>query len=250
MKVRVGQISIILITLVVSGCFNPPEMSDIPYIEFKKLEFFEVSDDSNLTDSLLLTFYVEDGDGDVGLTSEQSFPPYHAYNRIIDANGDLVRLAFDYVLPFYSVDDYDNITLFSEEDNRPATFNCDDYILEDGVGTYDSAIYIEQNPYHYNLHIDIMKKEDGVYESVDYASYTGNVDCSLSNFSSRIPVFDEDNIGKILKGQISYSMNSSGHKYVLARDTFKIRFFIYDQALNKSNVVDTPDLTLLDIQVD
>ena len=72
MKTRLIQISIILTTLLVSGCFDPPELSEIPKIEFESLEFVEIPPDFEIpdggarpVDSLVLTFSLEDGDGDV-----------------------------------------------------------------------------------------------------------------------------------------------------------------------------------------
>ncbi len=257
MKIRIGQISIILFTLVLTGCFEPPEVSDIPEVSFKRLSYYEVPDGyipevgERAVDSLVLTFEIQDGNGDVGLSADENFPPYHSYNRIIDSNGLLVRLGGEYELPFYSIDYFNNFSLYSEVDNRPP-YSCKSYVIENGeVGeNYDSAIFIEQNPYHYNLNVEIQKKLNGEYQAVNYAEYTGNVDCSLSSFNSRIPIFDADNLGKTMKGEISYSMPTNGHKYVLSRDTFKLRFYIYDRALNQSNIVDTPDLTLPQILVD
>lgn len=257
MKLRSAQISVILFTLVLSSCFDPPVVPEIPEVSYKSLKYYEVPDGfipdegQRAVDSLVLTFEIQDGNGDVGLSSNDNFPPYHSYNVIVDGQGIPVRLGGEFELPYYSIDPFNNVELFSEEDNRPG-YSCKDYVILNGQSgqNYDSAIFIEQNPFHYNLNIEILKKLRGEYQAVNYAEYTGNVDCSLSSFSSRIPVFDTDNLGKTLKGEISYTMPTNGHKFVLSRDTFKIRFFIYDRALNQSNIVDTPDLTLPQILVD
>jgi len=256
MKTRLIQISIILTTLLVSGCFDPPELSEIPKIEFESLEFVEIPPDFEIpdggarpVDSLVLTFSLEDGDGDVGLRDIESFTPYHAYNIIIDSNDSLVTYSGDFQPPFYSVNPAGAAELFSGEDNRPA-YDCTNYIIATYTDTeIRDTFYIQQNEFHYNLHVDILRKRNGQYSKVDYAAASGNADCALASFNGRIPVFEEDNLGRTLKGNISYSMRSSGHKIVLARDTFKIRFYMYDRALNPSNTVETPDFTLPDISV-
>lgn len=257
MKTRIAQISIILSTLVVSGCFDPPVYSEVPSIGFERLEFVEIPADYEIpdggarpVDSLVLTFSLEDGNGDVGLRDTESFTPYHAYNIVVDSNDSLVTFSGDFQPPFYSVNPAGAAELLSDVDNRPS-YNCTNYI----IATYSDTnlrdtFYIEQNEFHYNLHVDILRKQNGEYNTVDYAAASGNADCALASFNGRIPVFEEGNIGRSLKGNISYSMRSSGHKIVLARDTFKIRFYMYDRALNQSNIVETPDLTLPDISVD
>ena len=52
-----------------------------------------------------------------------------------------------------------------------------------------------------------------------------------------------------LEGSLRYGMTSSGWLF-LFRDTLKIEVMIQDRALNKSNVVSTPDFTLDMISVD
>ncbi len=248
MKTRISQICIILSILFFTSCFDQPELSDVPYIEFKRLTYHELDVG---TDSLVLTFSIEDGDGNVGLFPEDDYVPYHPYNVIIDNRDSIVRLVGEFEPPYYSVDPNNNRALFSEVDNRPP-YSCEFYLDlgEEAENSGDRAAFIQQNPFHNNLNIDILKKISGEYEKVDYAAYIGTDDCSSSSFSARIPVFDEDNLGRTMKGEISYTMLSEGHKYVLSRDTFKVRFSLYDRELNLSNVVETPDLTLPQVQVD
>lgn len=255
MKLRVAQISIILATLTISGCFDPPEFSEIPYIEYESLRFVEIPADyvipdggTRPVDSLVLSFSIEDGDGDVGLRDNESFTPYHSFNLIIDSRDSLVTYTGDFEPPFYTIDPLGTRKPFSEEDNRPG-YNCTNYIISSfsDLGVGQDTFYIQQNEFHYNLHVTILRKRNGTYSPVNYAEASGNADCALASFNGRIPIFEEDNIGRTLKGNISYSMRSSGHKIVLARDTFKIRFYMYDRALHPSNVVETPDFTLPDI---
>ncbi len=249
MKTRIAQISIILSTLVVSGCFDPPEYSEIPHIEFEKLELFEGSDEERTSDSLLLTFSIQDGDGNVGINESESFVPYHSYNIIVDSNDSLVTYTGDFDPPFYSVNPAGAVELFSNEDNRPV-YNCTNYLIANTSTDVRDTFYIELNEYHHNLHVDILKKRNGEYSLMDYGEAFGSSDCALNNFNGRVPVFDEENIGRSLKGSIGYAMLSAGHKIVLSRDTFMVRFYLYDRALNQSNVVETPDFTLSDVFVD
>ncbi|MBR07781.1 MAG: hypothetical protein CMP48_08835 [Rickettsiales bacterium] len=265
MKLSIGQISIILLTLVVVGCFSPDELSEVPRIGYVSSHFYRVPDDyvpkdetDNPRDSILITFTLEDGDGDIGLRSNDvdNLYPYHPYNTIIDSRGEKVRFGGDYQLPFYKVNEqqgFRDSLFFSDVDNRPTSYDCKYFILDEeltGNTNQDSAVFIEQNIYGKNLIVDILRKQNGNYTSVDYAEYTNSINCDLYSLSGRIPIFDDDNLGRTLKGEISYSIPSTGHVYVLNRDTFKIRFYVFDRALNQSNVVESPDLTLQEILVD
>jgi hypothetical protein len=86
----------------------------------------------------------------------------------------------------------------------------------------------------------------GEFTEIDFASYFGNA-CSSITLDGRIPVFDSDLIGDPLQGIFSYYMVSEGFLLVLSNQTFKIRFYIYDRALKQSNIVETPEVTLLEI---
>ncbi|HEX5170561.1 MAG TPA: hypothetical protein VFW11_15400 [Cyclobacteriaceae bacterium] len=76
------------------GCFDPPQYSIIPEIDFLKIEFVEVGGFSD-ADSLNLYIDFKDGDGDLGLSSTltdengylvHSEPPYQDINFFVGAN--------------------------------------------------------------------------------------------------------------------------------------------------------------------
>ena len=250
MKSLKSQISIILLTLGLSACFDPPTFPEIPVIEFNSLEYI----DNELTvDSLMLRFDFEDGDGDIGLNSEDLLTPYHPFNIIVDSEDTIVTLNTESVVPpLYEVDPRGTRRLFSETDNRPV-FNCNDYQITTydffGLGGDDlDTFYISKNEFHNNMHIDFYKKQNGQYSLVNFSSQFNDAQCI--NWDGRIPVFDSENLGKSINGTISYALISSGFPIVLRNDTFKLEFYIYDRQLNKSNVVETRDFTLPDITRD
>lgn len=66
-----------IVTFFFSGCHSPSDNLPVePLIEFQNLQLIK---DHNGKDSLaLLTVYVEDGDGDLGLSASDTFPPFNA----------------------------------------------------------------------------------------------------------------------------------------------------------------------------
>lgn len=245
MKIRTAQISVILITLLFSGCFTPPEFSSIPNIEFNDLRYMSYAADR---DSMILVFNFEDGDGDIGLGSEETYTPYHPVNYVVDSRDSLVTYSdTSVVLPLFLADPRGATSFFSEEDNRPL-YNCSNYQVLDYRGESDT-FYIQKNEYHNNLHIEFQRKRNNQYTRIDFASEFGNTSCDVVVFNGRIPIFDMDNLGRSLNGSISYAMLSAGFPIVLRQDTFRLKFYIYDRELNKSNEVLSPDLTLREVTV-
>ncbi len=287
MRIKAVQISIILITLFVSSCFEPPEFSDIPNVTFHSLTYLNYEAGS---DSMILVFDFEDGDGDIGLRSgdEDTYSPYHPFYYVLDYYEDydvedaeclygttrtrrvnidgkekitydgevvdslykLVSYSDDEITPpLFLVDDSGTLYDFSDIDNRPI-YNCANYDEFQTVCFGTDTFYIEKNEYHNNFHIEFQRKRNGVYSKIDFASEFGNTSCDVVDFNGRIPLFDEDNVGRSISGSIDYAMQSAGFPIVLRQDTFRIKFYIYDRALNKSNEVISPDLTLREITID
>lgn len=228
------------------GCYREQEISEVPYIEFRNLSYIP----GQSYDSLVLSFYFEDGDGDVGLFSEETFPPFHPFDYVIDSEDSIVTLNSDSPPPYRLVTPgTGEEEFFSEVDNRPA-YNCDDYAII-AIGQGEEAIdtfFIKKNEYHFNLHLKFLRKVNGVYREVDLESAFGTSNCTIS-FDGRIPVFDEETLDakRPVRGTITYPMTSGGFPFIFGNDEFKIEFYIYDFERNMSNITSTPDLTLLGI---
>ncbi len=245
------QIYSVLVVILVAGCFDPPEFENEPTIAFEGLVFKEVEQAS---DSLILSFTFQDGDGDIGLEANESFPPYHAFNVVIDSRDSLITFSdTTAVAPFFLVEPFvggQRLGLFTETDQRPS-YNCEDYfILEDNSEPPNvvDTFYVAPNPFNKNIVIDFFRKVNGEYVLMnDQLSASPN--CP-EDFDGRIPIFDRGNVGRALSGTINYSLLSQGWPLLFLSDTIMMRFFIYDRALNRSNVVETPDFVLADITAD
>ncbi len=230
---------------VILGCYRETEVSDIPYIEFRGLDFIPGSS----FDSLVLSFYFEDGNGDVGLFSSETFAPYHPFDYVVDDDDSLVTLSSNSTPPFRLVTPGSLEEKFLSDTDIRSPYNCEDYAILD-IGTNGAAdtFFIKKNEFHYNLHLDFFRKVNGVYQEIDLESVFGTTSCGIT-YDGRIPVFDEETVKsqRPVRGTITYPITSSGFPFIFGNDEFKIEFYIYDFSLNPSNVASTPDLTLLGI---
>ncbi len=62
-----------------TGCFAEPNYPNTPQIEFVSLKNVESKVRAN-TDSVVITLFFKDGDGDLGLNSTDTFPPFSDRN--------------------------------------------------------------------------------------------------------------------------------------------------------------------------
>jgi len=251
MKIRsISFFWLILAIATLSGCFKPPEFPNEPEIEFSNIVFKPGGDNG---DSLILSFDFQDGNGDIGLSGSEDDFPYHPFNIIVDANGDTVFFSDeDLELPLFMRAPNGSLTMFSETDNR-TPFNCQEYeFLRDPITNVTiDTFYIAKNPNNLNIRVDFFKKVGENYVFFDWTNVASNNRCG-EDFNGRFPIFDDTNFrdSKPLAGTIDYSMVSVGFIYCALRgDVFKIDITIKDRALNTSNTVSTPDVTLQDITV-
>lgn len=91
--------------------------------------------------------------------------------------------------------------------------------------------YNRGGDYYYNLVIRYFEKRDSVYAEVVLDP----------PFSARIPVLNPDYPGKAIKGFLADTLTMDPSP---AYDTIRLEYYIYDRALNKSNVLTTPDIPL------
>ena len=75
-----------------SGCFDPPEFSNNPAIEYKGISFGKTADGD---DELIVSVNFKDGNGDLGLSATDQIDadsPYHDINFFANDNGNLFPL--------------------------------------------------------------------------------------------------------------------------------------------------------------
>jgi hypothetical protein len=263
--IKVVFVSLLVLSL--ESCFDPPVYPDIPEISYKGIRFVQEEGQ----DSLILSFDFQDGDGDVGLSDYDVVPPYHPFNYIVDAeakfyydpNTGLEKIdpatanLVEYGLeatngPYYLVSLYDTYAgVYSETDFQLPPYSCRDYYFVsdldgDTLGSDKTdTILIQTNEFANNIIVKFLRKRNGQLEDITESLQAA--DQCTPPFNSRIPVFNDDNIGRPLRGTIHYPMLSSGFISQFLNDSILIEFYIYDQALNKSNVVTTPAFTLPDL---
>jgi len=91
--------------------------------------------------------------------------------------------------------------------------------------------YDRSGPYYYNYIISYFEKQNGQFVKIDLDP----------PFSYRIPVLSPFYPGKAIKGIITDTLDLNPAPLF---DTIRLEAFIYDRALNKSNVITTPEIIL------
>ncbi|WP_338791040.1 hypothetical protein V9L05_23140 (plasmid) [Bernardetia sp. Wsw4-3y2] len=77
--------------LCLTGCFAEPDYPNTPQITFVNLENLQSKARAN-TDSVIITLFFQDGDGDLGLSSSDTLPPFSERNP--DGSVNLFRHNF------------------------------------------------------------------------------------------------------------------------------------------------------------
>jgi hypothetical protein len=154
MKERFPSILLLFFTLsLCSSCLKKEDISPIPLIAFK--DFVANKDTANL--------YINftDGDGDIGLTQNDTTPPNN-----------------------------------------------------------------------YNCFISYIEKQNGVWVKRDLPI----------EFNYRIPMVNTSNKKKSIKGEIKIAIKPYYYDPFSLFDTIKYELYIMDRALNKSNIISTPEI--------
>ncbi len=103
------------------------------------------------------------------------------------------------------------------------------------------TLYFTPNQDHYNIEVDFLVKDPtapGGFREFDWRKEF------CTTFDGRFPVFSDKSTS--IQGTLRYSMTSLGFKSLFSIKTLKLRVSIKDRARNKSNVIETPEFTLLD----
>lgn len=242
-----------VMALAISSCFDPPEYPNTPEIEFAGISFVDTPESAEATaDTLVLRLDFTDGDGDLGLDQEDVGEGEYAeryYFRINDnrryyTDNPLLVARDPQAVKFRTrrtTPGYDTLPAYTKP------FNCVNWeiVFENvnNVNTTVDTVYFQLNPNHYNIFVDfLIKQDDGSFQELDFREEF------CTTFDGRIPVLSKG-VGQStpLEGTIRYAMASVGFKFLFGSRPLKLRIQVQDKALNKSNVLETPEFNLQNI---
>lgn len=252
----------IIILSLLASCIDAPEFPDTPKIKFNQIIFKDLS---NGSDSLIVSIDFEDGDGDLGLSGDETAPPYNQRiyfsnktgrelpvptNRIteteLEAFADELMTFADRAtvdtLPPYSGDAICLNWDTSIELEIPVTLNDG----RDVIAQFESdTIYFKTNPRHFNFLVDYYINRGAGFELFDWKL---EIDCS-TDFNGRFPKLNFEEEDKAIEGTIRYGMPSVGFLPLFGDELLKLEVTIIDRAGNFSNTVETPPFRLSDIRL-
>lgn len=266
---------------VVTSCFDPPDFSTTPQIDFVDL-YFREGTTQNPTDSLVLTISFRDGDGDLGLAGDQIEEPYNDIFYGLASNGEVieagketvyrdlpqfvkvpqgttgklvtVRTLLDpaysdnlppYVDPVTSCMDYKLQTIYVQEKDK-AIFDAT-YAEIDTMrsGSGFPNIYVVQDMFYFKSNPNHRNIEVEFWVNDGTGKYTlfdWEKEYCEAAFNQRFPVLSEKT--GPLEGNLEYALTSVGIKATFSIKTLRLRIRIRDRALNVSNDIQTEEFTL------
>lgn len=278
MEVRKGLL-LFAVSVLFTACFNPPEFSTIPEIDFSCIYFRQGTVDEP-TDSLLVTISFKDGDGDLGLGDMIDDPYQDVFYALAD-NGNLVEVSKETKIPGLpqfvkirpgskgklitvrtlqdpvyagklppfvseqeSCKDYPRQTIYVSEADAPkildSTFPNIDTVVNQGSKYYKvNDLFYKQNN---PRHRNIEVEYYVKQPGGDYTLFDWEKEYCEAAFDQRFPVLSEQ--GGPLQGNLTYAMTTIGFEQIFSIKTLKLRIRIRDRAFNVSNDVETGDFTL------
>lgn len=123
----------------------------------------------NITDSLILSIDFQDGDGDIGLSAVDAFPPYHDFDFVIDEDRFYVTFSGEFKTPFKRIEPVPagngnfqlTTTSYSNTDGRPSNFDCQFYVIDSfSLGTGLPIFPFENLPDEL-VYRDTLRDDDG-----------------------------------------------------------------------------------------
>ncbi len=218
---------VIILASALWGCRDLPTYPNTPSIEFNSV-FFKKGE---LTDSLFVSLYFKDGDGDLGLNPDSdTHDPYNAINYTSKTNGERLTYADRNTPPYDTIPPYE------------FPYFCTNYLVEEA-----DTFHITQNPDHFNIFIDFYVKKNGQWNLYDWI--TANPPQCGETYDGRFPILNPNGQKRPLEGSLKYGLTGAGFEVIFKLDTLKLEIQIQDRALNKSNIVETPEFVLRDITI-
>lgn len=222
----------ILAIFAFSSCERAPEFSDIPSITYESVKF---GFNPVGQDSLIISVNFEDGDGNLGISSEEAKePPFHEATYF---SADPPHS------PIYNIEGIssENLLRIGDLDTLPE-YSCLDYrilgrVVDDNAVT--DTVYIQTNPKSKNFIIEfLIQQEDGSFEEFNFFEET----CIPA--SGRFARLNTEDHSRPLQGTLSYFFRAQNLRQYFGNNAFKMKIQIADKAGNYSNIVESPVFTL------
>jgi hypothetical protein len=204
-----------------TSCISPPDnFPSVPEIKFSTIEYVQTSGQ----DSLNISVDFKDAEGDLGLSATDVNPPFNPLIYKRDAAGNLIT--------------------YSNRPPEAPSYNPIDWAVDPIVNnaTVKDTVWVAVNEDQYNIFVRFYVKRNGQFTEFrwqDPPYYT--------TFNGRFPRILTAEDGQAVEGNIKYRMLSSGWESIFRNDTLRIDVQIQDRALNRSNVVSSPEVTLRQI---
>jgi hypothetical protein len=260
MKRTLSLLTLFGLLLAVS-CFEPPQFSEIPLIEFENVRT-RVTPDPQVADSLIITVSFRDGDGDLGRDGQsENDPPfnqkwYYLLNPIASCEETVTPPCKK--VSFIDEGNLANYVKYSMRrtnpnyDTLPAyvkPYFCENYqvLKENGNGPTIDTIYFQYNPREYTFFCDLYFIEAGVAKRFDW--YIGG-ECpapwgsGFNGFFNILAAGGDPDLGLPLEGTITYKVASTSIATALPNKVLQLRIRIMDRAGNYSNEVTSNNFTL------
>lgn len=217
--IPLGGLSLLIIC-VTASCWTEPNLGMAPKINFDRVEFVE----AGFLDSLIVFVKFEDGDGDLGLTGDETLPPYQAFDFVRDDGGNLIRFGSRAGLPPYNPIDW----IINPEINGE--------VVQD-------TFLIKVNENHYNYFVEFLVKQAGG----NFTLFDPRNPPFYQTFNGRFPLLNRTGETRPLAGTLRYGMVSSQFNTLFGNKTIKLRIQIQDRALNRSNTIESNEFTLAEV---
>jgi hypothetical protein len=257
MRLIRNLVGTVVLAVAFNACFKAPEFPVIPEIEFNDVAFRKgpapTPDNPSPADTLVLSVNFKDGDGDLGLDATETDYPYNDkfYFKIDGERGYFpagTPVENDGTLMSWHTKVTGNDTL----PDFVSPYNCTNWeLLTDPVTQAPKdTLYFELNNYHYNFFVDIfIQQPDNSFALYDWKKEFIYPNCQVNGFNGRFPILSKDLSQKTAQeGTIRYNMKSVAFNILFSIKVLKLRMYIIDRALNKSNVIETPPFTLQSIR--
>lgn len=204
-----------------TSCISPPEnFPSVPEIEFSTIEYVPTSG----ADSLIISVNFKDAEGDLGLSPSDINPPFNPLTYKRDAAGNLIT--------------------YSKRPAGAPAYNPIDWVIDPIINNtvVKDTIWVEQNENQYNIFVRFYIKRSGRFTEFRWQNPP-----FFTTFNGRFPRILTTEEGQAVEGNIKYRMLSSGWESIFRNDTIRIDVQVQDRALNRSNEVSSPEVTLRQI---